>query len=466
MNISPQMMQAHALSERKQRAGFVLLAFVQATLIFTIALIMIPLPKIAAEFNIDSAQMLFLQVAYGLPFSGLLLFGGRLADRFPERLMFLLGISLFGLASLAAAFAPSYDILAAMRFVQGIGGAITAPAAMAVLRNIYPDPIRFGRAMATWGGVSVLGATLGFVLSGIVTAWISWRWMFVVPVGVALTGLLLSGRLLPASRTRSSADKLRLDPAGAILATAAIVITSYGLIRSGGQSWASPDVWVPLLAGLVLLACFFLIERRIASPLLPPRFLLDANRAAGLIGMLLAAAGSVLIELLPSLYMQQIREWSALTTALSFLPLIIALLVANQFTSPLVYRFGAKRVTIAGFLIAAAGLFLYAFLDRETSYLLGMMPGQVLVSVGIAFVFSGSAVMSTSNVPEDQAGLAGGVMNTAMELGPTIGLAIFMSIAGLRSDVVEGYALAFAAGTGIYLAVALWLMILPDRSQQ
>ncbi len=117
MNISPQMMQAHSISESKQRAGFVLLAFVQATLIFTIALIMIPLPKIAADFNLDSAQMLFLQVAYGLPFSGLLLFGGRLADRFPERPMFLIGLSLFGLSSVAAAFAPSYDVLAAMRFI-------------------------------------------------------------------------------------------------------------------------------------------------------------------------------------------------------------------------------------------------------------------------------------------------------------------------------------------------------------
>ncbi len=464
MNISPQMMQAHSISESKQRAGFVLLAFVQATLIFTIALIMIPLPKIATDFNLDSAQMLFLQVAYGLPFSGLLLFGGRLADRFPERPMFLIGLSLFGLSSLAAAFAPSYDVLAAMRFIQGIGGAITAPAAMAILRNIYPDPIRFGKAMAIWGGVSVLGATLGFVLSGIVTAWISWRWMFVVPVGVALAGLLMCGRLLPPSRLRNNDTKLHLDPLGALLATAAIVLTSYGLIRSSGQSWSSPHVWMPLLAGLLLLIVFFWLEQLMKSPLLPPRFLLDANRAAGLIGMLLAAAGSMLIELLPSLYLQQVRGWTALTTALSFLPLIIALLVANRFTSPLVYRFGARKVTITGFLIAAVGLFLYSWLHRETGYLLGMVPGQILVSVGIALVFSGSAVMSTSNVPEHQAGLAGGVMNTAMELGPTIGLAIFMSVAGLRTGIVEGYALAFAAGTGIYLLVAIWLMFLPEHT--
>lgn len=463
MKSSPDITSSSARKLPAARAGFALLAIVQATLIFTIALIMIPLPEISAQFGMNSSQMLFLQVAYGLPFSGLLLFGGRLADRFPERIMFAIGLILFGLASLAAALAPNYQVLASMRFLQGIGGALTAPAAMAILRTIYPSPVQFGRAMATWGGVSILGATLGFVLSGIITAWISWRWMFIAPITVTAAALLLSNTLLPASRPRNHHEKMRLDPVGALLATASIVLISYALIRSSETPWSDLHVWGVLTAGLLLLICFFTLEKKVSSPLLPPHFLLNANRAAGLIGMMMAAAGSVLIELLPSLFLQQIRQWSALTTALSFLPLIIALLVANQFASPIVHRFGARKSMIAGFLIAAAGLCLYAFLHRETDYLLGMVPGQILVSVGIALVFSGSAVLSTSNVPEHQAGLAGGVMNTAMELGPTFGLAVFMSVAGLRVDVVEGYALAFAAGTIIYVLIACWLLFLTDE---
>ncbi|WP_292510194.1 MFS transporter [Mesorhizobium sp.] len=157
------------ISEGKTRLAFTMLATVQATLIFTIALIMVPLPKIASDFGLISTDLLLLQVAYGLPFSGLLLFGGRLADRYGGRRMFVLGLAVFGAASLVAAFAPSYGVLVAMRCGQGIGGAMTAPAAMAVLRALIPAPAAYSRAMATWGGVSVLGAIAGFVVSGILT---------------------------------------------------------------------------------------------------------------------------------------------------------------------------------------------------------------------------------------------------------------------------------------------------------
>lgn len=256
MKSSPDITSSSARKLPAARAGFALLAIVQATLIFTIALIMIPLPEISAQFGMNSSQMLFLQVAYGLPFSGLLLFGGRLADRFPGRIMFAIGLILFGLASLAAALAPNYQVLATMRFLQGIGGALTAPAAIAILRTIYPSPVQFGRAMATWGGVSILGATLGFVLSGIITAWISWRWMFIVPITVTAAALLLSNTLLPASRPRNHHEKMRLDPVGALLATASIVLISYALIRSSETPWSDLHVWGVLTAGVFLLICF------------------------------------------------------------------------------------------------------------------------------------------------------------------------------------------------------------------
>lgn len=449
---------------RKNRLAFTILAIVQATLIFTIALIMIPLPKIASEFALSSSQLLLLQVAYGLPFSGLLLFGGRLADRYRGRRMFMIGLIVFGASSLVAAFASNFEVLVSMRFAQGIGGALTAPAAMAVLRTLYPDPVAFGRAMATWGGVSVLGAIMGFVVSGILTAWISWHWMFAFPVLIAIMGLAATRGLLPADPAENPARRPGLDPLGAVLATLGIVFASYGLIAAEDHSWDSSVVWGPLAAGLVLLAAFLLVERRVRDPLLPPSFLLDRYRFTGLLGMLLAAATSVLIEFILSLYLQQIRNWSSFTTAVGFLPFAVTLIVANLVAPSLVGRFGARLVTVAGFIMAAVGLGLLTGIDRDTVYASGLLPSQILLAVSISMIFSGGAVLSTANVPEHQGGLAGGVMNTSMELGPTVGLAILMSVASVQADAVRGYVWAFGTAGAVYVVAAVAAIMLIRRA--
>jgi MFS family permease len=220
--------------------GFAVLAVVQATLIFTIAIMTVPLPEIAAQFSLGSTELLLLQVAYGLPFSGLLLFGGRLADRFGGRCMLTIGLLLFAAASLGAALAPAYGVLTAMRFTQGIASAMVAPAAIAALRSLFLGPAEFGRAMATWGGVSVLGAIVGFVASGAVTTWISWRWMFAVPLAVAAFALFALARLLPDAAPGAGAQRPRLDLGGAALATLGMSIASYGLTASNDHAWARP----------------------------------------------------------------------------------------------------------------------------------------------------------------------------------------------------------------------------------
>ena len=437
------------------RLAFAILAFVQSSLIFTIALIMVPLPKIAAEFGLTATDVLTLQVAYGLPFSGLLLFGGRLADRYGGRRMFILGLILFGGASVVAAMAPTYELLAVMRFLEGVAGAMIAPAAMSLLHRLFPNPKDFGQAMATWGGVSVLGAILGFVVSGIVTTWVSWRWMFAVPILVALVALISTSVLLPRDGDENLAAKPRLDPLGALLATAGIVLGSYGLIMTGDHPWASTPVLVPVIASAILLAVFFAVEGKMRDPMLPPAFLADPCRITGLLGMMLAAVGSIAIEYILSLYLQQVRGWSPLTTTLAFLPFAVMLIVTNHLSPALVGRYGAVQITIAGLVVAAFGLGLLAGLASDSSYLVDLMPGTLLVAVGMSLMFSGSAVLSMTNVPLSQAGLAGGVMNTAMELGPTVGLAVLMSVAATQGDVVRGYGWAFGAASLFYIILAV-----------
>ncbi|OXT02196.1 MFS transporter [Notoacmeibacter marinus] len=435
--------------------AFPVLAIVQATLIFTIAIVAVPLPVIAEEFGLTAADLLLVLAAYGLPFSGLLLFGGRLADRFGGRRMFAIGLIVFGASSAVAAAAPNYPILVAMRLAQGIGGAIVAPAAMAVLRALFPEPAAFGRAMATWGGVSVLGAVLGFIVSGVLTTWMSWRFMFAIPVAVSLIGLVSTPGLLPRGISETAELRPRLDLVGAVFATLGISLSSFGLIATGDHGWTSTMVLLPLGTGIILLVAFFLLERKVRDPLLPPGFILEPVRITGLVGMFLAAAGSGVINFVLSLYLQQVLGWSPLMTALAFVPFAVALIATGQLAAPQVERFGAARITGVGLIVAAVGLALLTQLTPDTRYLQGLLPGIVLIAVGISLAFSGSAVLSTTNVPQRRAGLAGGVMNTAMELGPTVGLAILMSVAATQVETVTGYAWAFGTAAVAYTFVAL-----------
>ncbi|MGS0628375.1 MULTISPECIES: MFS transporter [Photorhabdus] len=433
---------------------FTILAVIQATLIFTIVMIGVPMPAIGLEFKLFQAELVLVSAAYGLPFSGLLLFGGRLTDRHGGRKMFTLGLLIFGLSSLAGMFAPTYWALVTIRFIQGIGAALTAPALMALLRQLYHDPNQFNQAMATWGGVSVLGGAIGFLSSGVITTWLSWRWMFIVPVLVAFIGLILVRKMMKPT-SLSSTDSPDLDLLGALLATSGISIFSFGLIMSGEYSWLTPQVSVPIIVGVLLIISFLIAEKRVTSPLLPLSFIRDPMRITGLVGILMAAAGMGLITFLLSLYLQQFRGWSSFATSMAFIPYTLGLLIINRAAGPLVMRYGAFHITITGLLIGAVGLFLLAMIDDKTTYTVGLLPGLFILPTGASLVFSGSAVLSTANVPLSQAGLAGGVMNTSMELGPTVGLATLMAVAATRVDVINGYAWAFGTAGGAYLLAAL-----------
>lgn len=378
------------------------------------------------------------------------------------------GLAVFAAASIAAPLATAFAPLVALRFAQGAGAALTAPAAMAVLRALFPSDTAYRSAMATWGGLNVIGATAGLVLSGVVATWVSWRWMFAVPVVVASAGLLLATRLLPADRPRrlATGTTASLDISGAVLATAGITLASYGLVAAGEHPWTSVSVLVPLVAGVALLAAFLYVERRLHDPLLPPGFLLRGHdgihRTLALAAIMLSAAGTTLTFYLLVLYFQRIRDWSPLATSGAFVPYTLALLATGRVVGRLIGRFGARLVTAAGLATGAAGLLLLARLDTGTAYPTGLLPGMVLVPAGVALAFAGAGVLAVEGVPPRQTGLASGVMNTAMELGPTIGLAALMSVAAVASGsatasetaTVNGYGWALATAGGAFAVAA------------
>ncbi|MFD4767763.1 MFS transporter [Streptomyces niveus] len=429
-------------------AAFALLGTVQATLIFTLAALIVPLPDIGREFALDRSQLILLSAAYGLTFAGLLLLGGRLADRYGGRRALTAGLLVFAAASTTAPLAPGYEALLAGRFAQGVGAALIAPAAMNVLRKVFDSPASYGRAMATWGGLSVLGATAGNLGSGVISALLSWRWSFAVPLLVAGAALVLAPRLLPATPPGAGRS---LDLPGAVLATGGITLTSYGLVVTDAHPWDSPAVLLPLAGGVALCAAFLLAERRARDPLLPPRFVLDRRRATGLAAIALTAAGTALTFVLLSLHLQQELGYSELETSAAFVPFAVALLVSGRAAGPLIARYGAPLVTAAGLTTGGAGLALLAVTGPGAAavpYAYGLLPGLVLLPAGAAASFAGAAVLATAGVPEQRTGLAGGVLNTAMELGPTVLFAVLLT---LGADAVS---LAVTAGAFVALACA------------
>ncbi|MFF2751559.1 MFS transporter [Kitasatospora sp. NPDC058048] len=440
------------------RYGFALLGVVQAVLIFTIMILTVPLPLVAREFGLGPSGVLLLSAAYGLSFSSLLLLGGRLTDRHGGRPVLRAGLALLAAASIACALAPGYPVLLASRFVQGVGAALTAPAAVAVVRVLHPEPAAYRRAMATWGGLSVLGATVGSVVSGAVAAAVSWRWLFAVPVLVALLGLVRSAALPAAA---SAGARPALDLRGAALATAGVCAASYALVASTEHGWRSPGTYGPLVAGALLLSAFAAAERRTADPLLPPGFLADRRRATALAAVMATAAGTALTFVLLSLYLQQLRGWSAAATSAAFLPYAVVLLLSGRLAGPLSVRYGPVAVTAGGLALAAAGLGLLAGLGPGSGYALGLLPGLLLLPAGAAAAFAGATVLATGGVPPERTGLAAGVFNTAMELGPTAGLAALMALAATRPSVVGGYAAAFAAAAVGLALTAVAVAALP-----
>ncbi|MEW2175393.1 MFS transporter [Streptomyces sp. NPDC005406] len=431
----------------RHRYAFALLGTVQTTLIFTLAAIAVPLPLIGREFGLRRPDLILLSSSYGLTFAGLLLFGGRLADRYGGRRTLAVGLLLFAAASGAAPFAPGMGALLAARLVQGAGAAVVAPAAMAVLRVVHPSPTAYGRAMATWGGLSVLGATAGNLLSGVIVSLLSWRWTFVVPLVVAVAALALSSRSLPLTAPRRGRA---LDLPGALLATAGITLASYGLVVTDVRPWSSAGVLVPVLGGAGLLIAFLYAERRARDPLLPLRFLLDQRRALALTAIALSACGTAMTSVVLSLHLQQTRGWSPLQTSAAFVPFALALIASGRAAGPLVSRYGAGAVTTTGLGTGAAGLVLLAStgLHAHTPYAYGLLPGLVLLAAGTAAAFGGAAVLTTEGVPARQTGLAGGVLNSAMELGPTVLFALLLT---LGSDALS------LAATGTALAATALL---------
>jgi len=459
---------------RAHRVVFPLLGAVQVTLIAAITLLAVPLPAIQREFGLAQGELALLSSGYGLAFGGLLLLGGRLADLRGAHRTLRAGLTLFGAAGVAGAAAPAFGVLLAARLAQGAGAALAAPAALALVTRIHPEGPRRARALAVWGTLSVSGAVGGSLLSGLVASVASWRWCLLLPVAVAVAGLLSrsvrhAGAPAAVSPGAAGDGRERLDLPGALLGTGGLVLLGHGLLTATGPA--------PAVAGLALLAAFAVVESRTARPLLPPRMLVDRARRVALPVILVTAAASAAVMFFLSLYFQQVRGMSAAQTSAAFLPNLLVLGAAR-----VIGRFGPRAAVVAGLLIAAAAMPPLATLAPGTPWPAIVLVALPLFAAGSGLALAGATVVGMSGTPPHRAGLAGGLINTAMEVGPTVGLAVLVAIASARTAalgcpggvaagcgaaaVTGGYALAFGTIGAAFLLAAAFAAITrtPDRN--
>ncbi|MGW5349614.1 MFS transporter [Streptomyces sp. NPDC004031] len=460
------------------RPGLVLafLCVVQSMVYLDVTIVNVALPSLQRGLGMADGDLQLVVTAYGTVLGGFLLLGGRLADMLGRRRLLQAGMALFGAASLAAGLAHEPAVLIAARAVQGLGAALTAPAALSTLTTTFPEGAARNKALGIWGALAGVASVLGVLLGGLLTQGPGWRWIFFVNVPVALTALLLAPRVLPESRAAHDGPR-RFDAVGAATLTAGLLLLIFTLDQAVTAGWATARTIGGLAGAALLLAAFVAVELRTAAPLLPMRiFRLRALRAANLGTVLMLGAMGTLF-FFASLFMQQVLGYDALRTGLAYVPLAVAVIVGAGVASGLVTKLPARAVLAAGLALATAGLLLLARLPLDAGYAGRVLPPFVLVGVGLGMSFVPLQIAAAFGVAERESGVAAGLINTSQEAGGAVGLAVVSTAAftrightasgpsasALRAARASGFHEAFLIGAGFAFAALLVALLLLPR---
>ncbi|MDQ6847500.1 MAG: DHA2 family efflux MFS transporter permease subunit [Candidatus Dormibacteraeota bacterium] len=433
----------------------------------------VALPSIRADLHFSQTTLAWVVNAYLLTFGGFLLLGGRLGDLYGQRRLFISGIGLFSTASLACGLAQSQELLVVARTVQGIGGAVASAVSLSLTMNMFTEAGERAKAMGIFGFVASGGGSIGVLLGGVLTNFLNWHWIFLVnlPIGAAVAALSL--RLLPAGPGRHAGA--RLDVAGALTVTAALMLAVYAIVNGNESGWTSTATLARLAGAVTIFVAFLVIEARVPAPLMPLGLLRRRNVAtANVIGVLWAAAmfGWFFVS---ALYLQLVLGYTALQVGLAFLAanLIMGALSVGV-SARLVMRFGIKRPLAVGLLFASAGLTLFARAPLGGSYLVDILPCMILLGAGAGLAFNPVLLAAMSDVGPEESGLASGIVNTAFMMGGALGLAVLASLASSRTaalhaanplaSLLGGYHLAFVVGAVFALAAATlgWTLLRVD----
>ncbi|GLW11002.1 MFS transporter [Microtetraspora sp. NBRC 13810] len=453
-------MKAPSATKAAWRA-LIVLGIVQFMLIVDDAVVNVALPSIRGELGFDLAGLAWVVNGYVLAFGGLILLGGRAGDLFGHRKIFLIGLTVFALASLACGLAQEPWQLVGARFVQGAGAAMASPAALALLTLVFPEGPDRNKALGIWGGISGLGVIVGYVVSGLVTDLLSWRWVFFINLPLAAVALVVVPRLVPRG---SATGQGRIDVPGAVFGTGALAALVYGLLSVPERGWQSATVIVSLVLAVVLAVAFLVTESRIRNPLVPMAFFSNRTRATSNGIMMLIACGLVGMFFLITLHLQDVLGWSPLQAGLGFVPMAVTLIIAIGTTAKLVQKVGPRGALIIGPLVVAAGLGLLTQVSPDDTYVADILPSVLLIGLGAGLTFPTVATTSMSGTTEANAGLGSAMLSVVQQIGGAVGLAILVSVASghARSQQAAGESVAEAttSGFGLAFVVAAALLVL------
>lgn len=448
-----------------------LLAAAQFMIVLDSSIVNMALPAVSEALKFKASELQWIVTAYTLGFGGFLLLGGRAADLFGRRRMFMLGIIAFTLASFVAGFSNSSNMLIIMRAVQGMAAAFMSPAALSIVLNTFKEGKERNKALGVWGGVAAGGAAAGVLLGGVLTEYAGWRWDFFVNVPVGLLIAFLVPRVVPESK--SNLDHKHLDLSGATFITAGLMLLVFGLTKAPDYGWTDSRTLLTLAGSAILIASFIFNEYRSKHPLVPLGIFKLRNLTAANLTQLPITAALFSMFFFLSLYVQNVLGYSPVHAGLSFLPVTFVIGFASAIGSNLVSKIGYKPPMVIAPIFMAIGLILFSQMPVDGNYWTDVLPGLVFMSLGAGFTFVTITIAATSGVRPDQSGLASGILNTAQQIGGALGLAILSGISAAAAkeavqsgttDVaavsVAGFHDAFLVGAGFAAFASLVALVL------
>jgi EmrB/QacA subfamily drug resistance transporter len=400
--------------------------------ILDVSIVNVALPTIGEDLNFSRENLQWVITAYTIAFGGFLLLGGRAADLLGRRRVFMVGVALFTIASLVCGLSTSEGMLIVSRAVQGLGGAIISPAALSIVMTSFEEGPERNKALGVWGALGGSGAAVGVLAGGVLTEKAGWEWIFWVNVPVGAAVLLLTPFVVPESFRQTT--RRRYDPLGAISVTAGLALLVYGISQAPEVGWATARTIGVLIASGALLVAFLVIERTVQEPLMPFRiFRVRTVAGANAVGALLGAVIFANFFLL-TLYVQNVLGFSALKTGFTFVATAGTAVISAGVAQALTTRFGAKPIMTIGLILLTAGMVWYSQITADGSYVSDLLPGYLLVGVGIAFAFVPVSIAALAGVAEREAGLASGLINTSQQIGGAVGVAVASTVFTTRFD--------------------------------
>ena len=460
---------AHAEGLDPRRwAALAVLAVAQFMVVLDASIVNVALPSIQTDLGFSESSLQWVVNAYTLAFGGFLMLGGRAADLFGRRRMFIVGLGLFSVASLAGGFAQSDGWLIAARGVQGLGAAIVSPAALAIVTTTFTEGKERNRALGIWGALAGGGGAVGVLMGGMLTEWAGWEWVLFVNVPIGLAAMFFAPRYVRESRTH---ERTSMDVLGAVTVTAGLVALVYALVDANDAGWGSGQTIGLLALSVLLLVGFVVTELRTRNPLMPLTIFRNRNvSSADGVGLLIGASLFSMFFFI-SLYLQQVLGQSALEAGLSYLPLSVGIITSAGAASALATRLGPKPVLVAGMVLVSIGLVLFTQISADGSYLGDVLIPSVVVAVGLGLAFVSVTVIAVSGVSHAEAGMASGLLNTAQQVGGALGLAVLSSIATSKlagvgrpgpAELTDAFQSAFLVGAGFaILGVILAIFAVP-----